>query len=51
MDALYLQWIGCAFGVLEALLLTINNRLSGWGFVSFRWMLAKTGFRARKQEG
>lgn len=35
MDAFYLQWIGCAFGVLGALLLALNNRLSGWGFVSF----------------
>ena len=36
MDAFfYLQWIGCAFGVLGALLLALNNRLSGWGLVSF----------------
>lgn len=35
MDAFYLQWIGCAFGVLGALMLALNNRLSGWGFVSF----------------
>lgn len=35
MDAFYLQWIGCAFGVFGALLLALNNRLSGWGFVSF----------------
>lgn len=35
MDAFYLQWIGGAFGVLGALLLALNNRLSGWGFVSF----------------
>jgi hypothetical protein len=31
----YLQWIGCAFGVLGAFLLALNTRLSGWGFVSF----------------
>ena len=32
---LYLQWIGCVVGVLGAYLLALNNRRSGWGFVSF----------------
>ncbi|CAB1371177.1 conserved membrane protein of unknown function (plasmid) [Denitratisoma oestradiolicum] len=31
----YLQWIGCAFGVLGAWLLALNNARSGWGFVAF----------------
>lgn len=31
----YLEWIGCGFGVLGALLLAANMRLSGWGFVAF----------------
>lgn len=31
----YLEWIGCAFGALGALLLALNKPYSGWGFVAF----------------
>lgn len=31
----YLQWIGCAFGIIGASLLALNNAHSGWGFVAF----------------
>lgn len=30
-----MEWAGCAFGLLGALLLAINCRLSRWGWVSF----------------
>ncbi len=30
-----LQWLGCATGVAGALLLALNNKHSGWGFVLF----------------
>ncbi len=30
-----LEWLGCIFGVLGALLLALNNRSSGWGWVAF----------------
>jgi hypothetical protein len=32
---LILQWAGCAFGLLGAWLLALNNRNSGYGFVAF----------------
>jgi len=28
-----LEWAGCAAGLLGSLLVAMNNRLSGWGFV------------------
>ncbi len=31
----WLEWAGCATGVLGALLLALNNRYSGWGFALF----------------
>ena len=37
----YLQWAGCATGVVGATLLALNTRVSGWGFVFF---LASNGF-------
>lgn len=36
-----LQWLGCATGVFGALLLALNNKNSGWGFVLF---LVSNGF-------
>lgn len=39
LDAL--QWAGCASGVAGALLLALNTRHSGWGFVLF---LISNGF-------
>ena len=30
-----LEWLGCIFGVLGALMLALNNRASGWGWVAF----------------
>lgn len=39
LDAL--QWAGCATGVAGALLLALNTRHSGWGFVLF---LISNGF-------
>ena len=30
-----LEWTGCATGVLGALLLALNNRWSGYGYVSY----------------
>ena len=36
-----LQWSGCATGVAGALLLALNNKFSGWGFVLF---LMSNGF-------
>lgn len=33
LDAL--QWAGCATGVAGALLLALNTKYSGWGFVLF----------------
>jgi len=30
-----LEWLGCIFGVLGALLLALNNRAAGWGWVAF----------------
>ena len=39
LDAL--QWAGCATGVAGALLLALNNKRSGWGFVLF---LISNGF-------
>ena len=35
MSVILLQWFGCVFGVMGALLLALNNRYSGWGFVAF----------------
>jgi len=31
----YMEWIGCGFGALGALLLALNRSYSGWGFVAF----------------
>lgn len=31
----WLQWIGCAMGLGGSLLLALNCRVSGWGFVLF----------------
>lgn len=39
LDAL--QWAGCATGVAGALLLALNTKYSGWGFVLF---LISNGF-------
>lgn len=39
LDAL--QWAGCATGVAGALLLALNTKHSGWGFVLF---LISNGF-------
>lgn len=39
LDAL--QWAGCATGVTGALLLALNTKHSGWGFVLF---LISNGF-------
>lgn len=39
LDAL--QWAGCATGVAGALLLALNTKSSGWGFVFF---LISNGF-------
>lgn len=39
LDAL--QWAGCATGVAGALLLALNTKHSGWGFVAF---LISNGF-------
>ena len=39
LDAL--QWAGCATGVAGALLLALNTKNSGWGFVLF---LISNGF-------
>ena len=36
-----LQWAGCATGVAGALLLALNTKHSGWGFVLF---LVSNGF-------
>lgn len=36
-----LQWAGCATGVVGALLLALNTKHSGWGFVAF---LISNGF-------
>lgn len=38
-----LQWLGCFTGVAGSLLLAINTRHSGWGFVLF---LISNGFWA-----
>ena len=35
MMSWYLEWIGCAFGAVGALVLASNTRISGWGFVLF----------------
>lgn len=37
----FVQWTGCGFGILGALLLALKNRFSGYGFVFF---LASNGF-------
>lgn len=31
----YMEWIGCIFGALGALMLATNTRISGWGFAAF----------------
>jgi uncharacterized membrane protein YhhN len=31
----YLEWIGCTFGAIGALLLALNTAYSAWGFVAF----------------
>ena len=31
----FLEWAGCGFGLLGALLLALNNAYSGFGFVAF----------------
>ena len=31
----FIEWTGCAFGLLGALLLAINCRFSRWGWVAF----------------
>lgn len=36
-----LQWLGCATAVIGSLLLALNNKHSGWGFVLF---LISNGF-------
>ena len=36
-----LQWAGCATGAAGSLLLALNNKNSGWGFVLF---LVSNGF-------
>ncbi|MDD4929125.1 MAG: nicotinamide mononucleotide transporter [Gallionella sp.] len=36
-----LQWLGCGTGALGSLLLALNTRHSGWGFVFF---LISNGF-------
>lgn len=38
-----LQWLGCATGAAGSLLLALNTRHSGWGFVLF---LVSNGFWA-----
>lgn len=30
-----LEWSGCFFGLLGAVILALNNQYSGWGFVAF----------------
>lgn len=35
MALILLQWVGCFLAVGGSLLLALNNRLSGWGFVLF----------------
>ncbi|MBH2008939.1 MAG: hypothetical protein I8H71_04470 [Xanthomonadaceae bacterium] len=36
-----LQWAGCITGIMGALLLALNTKISGWGFVLF---LISNGF-------
>jgi len=36
-----LEWTGCAFGLIGAAMLALNNKYSGWGFVAF---LISNGF-------
>ena len=43
MGADTLQWLGCITGVAGSLLLALNTRQSGWGFVLF---LVSNGFWA-----
>ena len=31
----YMEWMGCIFGAVGALMLATNTRISGWGFVLF----------------
>lgn len=31
----WVQWVGCAFGLLGSAMLAMNSRYSGWGFVAF----------------
>jgi nicotinamide riboside transporter PnuC len=35
MDILVLEWAGSILGVLGALILALNSRISGWGFALF----------------
>lgn len=36
LDAqIVMQWVGCLLGVSGSLLLAMNNRRSGWGFVAY----------------
>lgn len=35
LAAWYLQWVGCALGVIGSLLLALNKPFSGWGFIAF----------------
>lgn len=32
---LILEWVGCATGILGALLVSLNNHRSKWGFVAY----------------
>lgn len=35
MDVAYLDWIGCVMALVGSLLLALNTRASGWGFVAY----------------
>ncbi len=35
MTQTLLEWLGCMTGLLGAMLLALNNRYSGYGFVAF----------------
>jgi len=35
MEMSFIEWAGSLFGILGALLLALNTKVSGWGFVLF----------------
>lgn len=52
MNIKYLEWGGCAFGLIGASLLAMNNGLSGFGFISFLvsnvfWICFSVSIRSR----